>query len=187
MDFEKKLDLNIFTDAGILNDIVRLNSRGVITFPYNGQNAMVSEMAAYKASDGKQTPSFLGKFLVVPTSHAVPGRLLVYLKPKAPANGPNALDDLKKIEETEKWIIYGSEGTSKKTLSSPFLQRLDELEVDDLLLDTTFSIQTNIIKVALSYTDALMVIPLQTAFDPKPSDHYRRDLTTVLSVIDLLK
>ncbi len=187
MDFEQKLDLNVFTDAGILQDIVRINSRGVITSTYQGQNVVISDLAAYKLADGKQTPSFLGKFIIHPISLSFSGRLLVYLKPKIPANGPNALDDVKKIDETDRWVIYGSEATSKKMLSSKFMQQLESLDIDDLLMDAVFSIQSNVIKVALSYTDALMVIPLQNPFDPKPSDHYKKDLTTVIAAIDSLK
>lgn len=187
IDFEKKLELSVFTDAGILKDIVRINSRGVISFQYKGQPATLCDMASYTAVDGKQTPSFLGKFLSVPVSFDTQGRILVYLKPKLQGKGPNALDDLKKLDENDRWVFYGAEGVSLKSLPSSFWSVFETLEVDDLLVDATFSIKSSEVKVALSYTDALMVLPLQNPFDPKPSDHFIKDFQTVMSILDTLK
>ncbi len=187
MDFEKKLDLAVFTNAGILNNIYRINSRGVISFDYHGQGATICDMAAYTSADAKQSPSFLGKFLSVPMKLNFSGRILVYLKPKVSAKGPDCLEDVKKVEETDRYTIYASEPATLKALPTSFMRLLDTLEVDDLLVDATFSIRPNETQVALSYTDALMVIPLQNAFDKVPSDRYAKNIQDTFALLDALK
>lgn len=187
IDFDRKLDLSVFTDAGILKEIVRINTRGIVSFDYRGNEATACDMAAYRSADGKQTPSFLGKFITVPLKLNLSGRILVYIKPKVQAKGPDVLDDLIKIEETDRYVIYATDSASFKTLPPGFVHLLDSLNVDDLLVDATFSIHPEQTQVALSYTDALMVIPLQNAFDPAPSDQYAKNLQSTLAILDSLK
>jgi len=187
IDFDRKLDLSVFTDAGILKEITRINTRGIVSFDYRGQEATACDMAAYRSSDGKQTPSFLGKFIVVPLKLNLSGRILVHIKPKVQAKGPDVLDDLQKMEETERYVIYATDAATFKVLPSGFVHLLDSLSVDNLLVDATFSIHPGQTQVALSYTDALMVIPLQNAFDPAPSDQYAKNLQSTLAILDSLK
>ncbi len=187
MDFEKKLDLSVFTGAGILNNIYRINSRGVISFEYQHQNATICDMAAYTSADAKQSPSFLGKFLSVPLALNFSGRILVYLKPKVQGKGPDCLEDVKKVEETDRYTIYATDSSTLKVLPTNFIRLLETLEVDDLLVDATFSIRPDQTQVALSYTDALMVIPLQNAFDKDPSDRYAKNIQVTFALLDALK
>lgn len=187
MDFDRKLELSTFTDAGILKDIVRINTRAVVSFDFRGQEATVCDMAAYRSADPKQTPSYLGKFISVPLKLDLPGRILVYIKPKVQGKGPDVLDDMKKVEENDRYVIYATDASTYKALPSNFVRLLDTLTVDDLLVDATFSIRADQTQVALSYTDALMVIPLQNAFDPSPSEQYGKNLQTTLSILDSLK
>ncbi len=187
IDFDRKLDLSEFTNAGILKEIVRINTRGVVSFDYRGHEATACDMAAYRSADGKQTPSFLGKFISVPLKLNLSGRILIYIKPKVQAKGPDSLDDIQKIDETDRYVIYATDASTFKTLPSGFIHLLDLLTVDDLLVDATFSIHPDQTQVALSYTDALMVIPLQNAFDPSPSEQYAKNLQAMFAILDSLK
>jgi len=187
IEMTARLDDKEFTDAGIIKEIIRTSSRGLITVSLGEVKIALADLAAYDTVDRKKGPVFLGKFLTCDNHLSIDGRVLIYLKPKITGKGPNALDDLKEVSSTESYVIYSSTNDYSKIISKRVIDVLNSITVDETLTDVTISIKSGKTYVALSYTDALMVIPLQAPYNPIPSEKYRHDIEKIAELITLIK
>jgi hypothetical protein len=187
VDPQGKLAIDTFADSGFLKNVSRINSRALTTVTLGGHSALVCDLAVYAKADKKQMPVFLGKFISADNTQKTDGRLLIYRKSKVAGKGPDMTDDVKLVEDNEQHTIYATEGNTKKWPVEAIISALDSLDIGDILTDCALSIKDGKTTILLSYSDALMVIPLQTPFVPHAINHYASDLCKITEIIGLIK
>jgi len=187
IEMTARLEDKEFTEAGIIKEIIRTSSRGLITASLGDTKIYLADLAAYDTVDRKKGPVFLGKFLTSDNHLSIDGRILIYIKPKIAGKGPNALDDVKEVSSTDSYIIYSSTNDYSKIITKHVIDVINSITIDETLTDVTISIKSGKTCIALSYTDSLMVIPLQATYNPAPSEKYRLDIEKIAELITLIK
>jgi hypothetical protein len=187
IEMTARLDDKEFTDAGIIKEIIRTSSRGLITASFSNAKISLADLAAYDTIDRKKGPVFLGKFLTCENHLSLDGRVLIYIKPKIAGKGPNDLADLKEVLATESYVIYSSTSDYSKIISMRVIDVINSMSVNETLTDVTISIKSGKTCIALSYNDSLMVIPLQAPYNPMPTEKYRQDIEKISELITLIK
>lgn len=182
-----RLDDKEFTDAGIIKEIIRTSSRGLITASFSDVKISLADLAAYDTVDRKKGPVFLGKYLTCENHLSLDGRILIYIKPKIAGKGPNDLSDLKEVLVTESYVIYSSTSDYSKIITKRVIDVINSINVNETLTDVTISIKSGKTYAALSYNDSLMVIPLQAPYNPSPTEKYRLDIEKITELITLIK
>ncbi|MCX5775727.1 MAG: hypothetical protein NTV44_05160 [Firmicutes bacterium] len=186
IEMTARLEEKEFTDAGIIKEIIKTSSRGLITTSYGDAKISLADLAAYDTVDRKKGPVFLGKYLTCDNHLSLDGRILIYIKPKIAGKGPNDLSDVKEVLATETRVIYASTSDYSNVITKRVLDVIDSINVNETLTDVTISIKSGKTYIALSYNDSLMVIPLQSPFNSSPTDKYRLDIEKIAELITLI-
>lgn len=170
--------------AELMSGITHVKSRNVIDFKLNNREVKISDLLFKVGVDHKTSKvAFCGKFLQCKLETPVDKKTLIYRKPKAEFVGPNMLEGLEQLKDDEKIIVYSAD--SKFAIEHKnLLSAISKIEVDDTLLDLTFSITGDTLTVALSYADTIMVVPLYDEIKEKPFEKYAIDLKDILDIIE---
>lgn len=186
-----KMSLEDFTDARLIKDISRTGSRNVINYTFNNLHFRVSDYIAYRQEKKVNMPVFLGKLMRVDLNKVIHNRVLIYRKPDniqlEEGQGPNDVDDLKRVLNTNKLFIYAESEDAIKFIPKEALEVLENIETGNFLTDISLSFIENKLTVAFSYGDELMVVPLKEKFNFAAQEKYRNDLAAVHKFIALLE
>lgn len=169
--------------CGLYPGFAQVGSRDNITFTYQNMDCAIADMAVQKnASRGLQTV-FVGKFLRTHNTLEVPGeeKLILYFKGNSRAIPPLVIEEMKPIEETKTYAIYGPE-SAKKALTHRVRTALNQIRTDALLVDVAISIESGRTYWLLGYEDDLMVLPNRDAFDPYYVQEYKGQIHQILDI-----
>jgi hypothetical protein len=179
---DDKLDPEIFKAAGLYKDVIKVGSRETLHFNYQGQACVMSDCAGQiKGAKALQTV-FVGKLLVVPNSYQGPD-CIIYLKGNKRALPPTTLEDYDVFEDSHTMVIYGSAGV-KRLLTRPVRQALAQVQTNDTLVDLAIAVKEGKTYFAMGYDDNLMVLPLEKAFNPAPTEELKADTALVFDIVD---
>lgn len=189
--FEEKLDREVVDKLDYVNNCIEIGSRNIVRFTLNGIKGYTGDVSI-KTGEKKVRKThkvgFVGKLVVLPLDIKSEGRILCYLKGCGDAE-PNKLDDVNKIDIPElsnDWNVYASNDSLKKVFTSKVVRALNDLSCDNLLNDVLISFNEGQLLIGLSYSDDLMVIPLEKEFNSNGFNHFRDDMNKVSIIYDAL-
>ncbi len=180
-----KINPEDLTACGLYGDVVKVGSRDLITFTYHDNEIKVVDCAAQtRGPKNSLRTVFVGKMVVAPNDYNG-NDLIVYLKGNKRALPPTNLNSYSLLEDHKDYAIYGTKG-AKKGLTKKALEAIKSLTTDKTLVDVAVNYRAGHTYFMLGYEDDLMVLPLDNAFNPAPTEHYRADLKIVFSAIDAI-
>ena len=175
-----------FLDNNLYKDVVKVGSRGLTEFVYKGIPVAVVDAAAQVRQDKRLAPAYVGKYLFAAANYDFDEPLYIYYKGDKRSLPPTNLDGIKDVHEDKKMIIYSNNKDWKKVISSTVKQVLTSIEMHHDLVDLAISFQRGRMFVCMGYDDPLMVLPLQTEFDYKPTEIYKKDMQVVAKLVEEL-
>ena len=181
-----KITLDEFNECKLYKDVMEAGSRGLTTFKCKGIEASIVDCAGNVKAEKRVRPVFVGKMLRSKASYEGDIPVFVYLKGNERALPPTNLDDVKNVLEDQKMVVRSDYKDWKKVLNGTVMKALEGVEVDKILVDVGFAIYSGKVYVMMGYDDPLMVLPLQTEFDSKPTEIYKKDMAAMAKVLEAL-
>lgn len=181
-----KIDINLFRDSNLYKDIIDVGSRGLTEFEYNGIPMRIVDCAGNIKDDKRIRPVFVGKMLHCATAYLGEQSIVIYFKGNEKALPPTNVTELKVIEDNSKFIIYSNSEDAKKVIKPAIKKMLTNIEMNKYLIDLAISMHDGKIFVCFGYDDPLMILPMQNQFDPKPNEQFKKDLGSVIKVVEAL-
>ena len=181
-----KITLDEFNECKLYKDVVEAGSRGMTTFKFNGLEMSVVDCAGNIKAEKRIKPVFVGKMLRSTASYKGDKPVFVYLKGNERALPPTNLEGVPGVLEDEKMAIYTECKDWKKVLNGPVMKALEAIKTDAILVDMAVAIYEGKVYVMMGYDDPLMVLPLQTEFDYKPTESYKKDMAVIVKFVEAL-
>ncbi len=172
--------------AKIMKDISLVKSRCDIQFDFANKSIKMSDTLFKTGTDPKTSKIvFCGKFLQCELEKPAETRVIVYRKPKGEFAGPSDLEGLTNVKDDEKIVVYAENDTALNKYKK-LISIVSKFEIDEYLLDLTVSVVDDVLSIAMSYADTVMVVPLYDEMSQKPFEKYAKDLQEVLQIIEIL-
>ena len=181
-----KINLDEFNECGLYKDVIESGSRGLTTFKYHDVEMSIVDCAGNIKAEKRMKPVFVGKMLRSTAKYDGEFPIIIYIKGNERALPPTNLEGIQSVEENEHMVIYSEYKDWKKVLNGPVMKILDGIKTDKILVDVAISIKGGKVFVMLGYDDPLMVLPLQTKFDSRPTESYKKDMDKVCKLIEAL-
>lgn len=170
--------------CNLYENVVKVGSRNLVSFDYHDNRIKVVDCAAQTKAEKSLRTVFVGKMIVAP-NHYEGDDMVIYLKGNKRALPPTNLAGLDVLEDHTDYVVYGKKG-SRKGFTKKSIEAIKELHTDKTLIDVAVALRAGNTYFLMGYEDTLMVLPLEKAFDPAPTEHYRDDLKKVLVAIDAI-
>lgn len=181
-----KITLDEFNECKLYKDVIEAGSRGLTSFKCKGIEATIVDCAGNVKAEKRVKPVFVGKMLRSKASYEGDEPVFVYLKGNERALPPTGLDEIKNVLEDQKTVVYSNSKDWKKVLNGTVMKAIETIKVDKILVDVAFAIYSGRVYVMMGYDDPLMVLPLQTEFDSKPTEIYKKDMAAMAKVLEAL-
>ncbi len=179
------MDMTSMTEARILKDINFVRSRNNVEFVLNEKKIRMSDLIFKipNPNDKKKVIiAFCGKVLQYRVDKPYDGRTLIYRKTTIPnCYGPNDIEGLEKIMDDDKLLVYSSDKNFAKIFPEALLKKIADVEINENLYDMTISLSGDLVTIALSYADDIMVIPSTKEVPFASLTKVQEDITFVLS------
>ena len=184
---EEKLGLDDLIGDGVYAEATGANSRNVVRGTYKKHHFMYAEAALTRPSTRKQQvpPLFVGRYISMPNDMKFDGRFVfVFKNPKEPLDLPNAVDDLKVLEEKEDFVVYGPEAANyHNIIKNNVISQLRKIEIGGHLLNINVAFWAGHTAVYLSYDDAIMSVPFDKPLDKAGFEKSFEDLLISFNAI----
>ena len=172
---------------GVYAEATGINSRNVVRGVYNGHHFLYAEAALTRPSTRKQQvpPLFVGRYISVPNQMKFVGHFIFNFKnPKQPLDLPNAIGDLKALEEKDDFVVYGPEGANyHDIIDNKIIAQFKKLQVEGHLLNVNVVFWGGHTAVYLSYDDAILSVPFDKPFDKDGFEKSLDDLVICLKAM----
>ena len=180
IDAEERLKMDDLAGDGIYSGASEVRSRNVVHGTFKGHHFLYSEAALVRPYNRKQQtpPLFVGRYISVPNNMKFDGHFIfVYKNPKEPLDLPNAVEDLKVLEEKEDFVVYGPEGANyHQVINNKILSQLNRIKIEGHLLNLNVVFWGGHTAVYISYDDAIMSVPVEKPLDKAGFDKSFDDL-----------
>ena len=174
---EEKLQMDDLVGDGVYVEANGINSRNVVRGVYNGHHFLYAEAALTRPSTKKQQvpPLFVGRYISVPNQMKFDGHFIFNFKnPKQPLDLPNAINDLKVLEEKEDFVVYGPEDANyHNIIDNKIISQFKKIQIEGHLLNLNVVFWGGHTAVYLSYDDAILSVPFDKPFD---KDRFEKSL-----------
>ena len=181
-----KITLDEFNDCKLYKDVVEAGSRGLTSFKYNGIDMNVVDCAGNIKAEKRMKPVFVGKMVRAKASYKGKVPVCVYLKGNERSLPPTSVYEIKNVFEDQKIVIRSEYKDWKKVLSAPVMKAIEAIKTNKILVDLAISIYEEKVFIMMGYDDPLMVLPLQSEFDSKPTELYKKDILAVSKLVEAL-
>ena len=186
-DPEEKLQMDDLVGDGVYVEATGINSRNIVRGVYNGHHFLYAEAALTRPSTRKQQvpPLFVGRYISVPNQMKFEGRFVFNFKnPKQPLDLPNAVNDLKVLEEKDELVVYGPENANyHDVIDNKIINPLKKLQIEGHLLNVNVVIWGGHTAVYLSYDDPILSVPFDKPFDKDGFEKSLDDLAICLKAM----
>ena len=179
-----KINLDEFNECGLYKDVIETGSRGLTTFKYHGIESSIVDCAGNIKAEKRMKPAFVGKMVRATAKYDGDIPVIVYLKGNDRALPPTNLEGIENVLENQQYVVYSNYKDWKKVLSGPIMKAVEGIKTGKLLVDVAISIKGGKVFIMLGYDDPLMVLPLQTTFNYKPTESYKKDMDAVCKFIE---
>ena len=184
---EEKLQIDDLIGDGVYVEANNINSRNVVRGEYNGHNFLYAEAALTRPAQKKQQvpPLFVGRYISVPNQMKFDGRFVFNFKnPKQPLDVPNAINDLKVLEEKDDFAVYGPENANyHDIINNKIINQFKKLQIEGHLLNLNVVFWGGHTAVYLSYDDAILSVPFDKPFDKDGFEKSLDDLVICLKAM----
>ena len=181
---EEKLQMDDLIGDGVYVEANNINSRNVVRGEYNGHHFLYAEAALTRPAQKKQQvpPLFVGRYISVPNQMKFDGRFVFNFKnPKQPLDVPNAINDLKVLEEKDDFAVYGPENANyHDIINNKIINQFKKLQIEGHLLNLNVVFWGGHTAVYLSYDDAILSVPFDKPFDKDGFEKSLDDLVICL-------
>lgn len=182
-----KITLEEFSECRLYKVLISCNSRALTFFKYHGVDMTIVESSGnIKREDKRIAPVFVGKEIIGKAKYEGNDQIVVYLKGNERALPPTNLGELEKVEENAQYLVATNCKTYKKVLTKEIVEKIKAIKTNDLLVDVAISIHSGKVFVMMGYDDPLMVLPLQSVFNSKPVETFKKDLVKVCELVEAL-
>ena len=181
-----KITLDEFNECGLYKDVIESGSRGLTTFKYHNIEMSIVDCAGNVKAEKRMKPVFVGKMLRTTAKYIGDIPVIVYIKGNERALPPTNLEGIHNVQEDEHMVVYSEYKDWKKVLTGPVMKALAAIKTDKILVDVAISIKDGRAFIMLGYDDPLMVLPLQTEFNSKPTESYKKDMAKVCELVEAL-
>lgn len=180
----RKIERIEFDENLLFKDVDMVGSRALTTFKYKDHDISLCDLAAQVRVDRRPRPVFVGKYVIAPSKYDVDDPIFVYIKGDAKkALPPTNMEGYKTVLDDDKIAIYSNNGKWNKLVTSKVKSALLSLKEGDNLIDIAIAFRPGKMFVCMGYDDSLMILPLEKAFDPKPTEEYKVELHKLLKLI----
>ena len=184
---EEKLQMDDLIGDGVYVEANNINSRNVVRGEYNGHHFLYAEAALTRPAQKKQQvpPLFVGRYISVPNQMKFDGRFVFNFKnPKQPLDVPNAINDLKVLEEKDDFAVYGPENANyHDIINNKIINQFKKLQIEGHLLNLNVVFWGGHTAVYLSYDDAILSVPFDKPFDKDGFEKSLDDLVISLQAM----
>lgn len=184
---EEKLQMDDLVGDGVYAEANGINSRNVVRGVYNGHHFLYAEAALTRPSTKKQQvpPLFVGRYISVPNQMKFDGHFIFNFKnPKQPLDLPNAINDLKVLEEKEDFVVYGPEDANyHNIIDNKIISQFKKIQIEGHLLNLNVVFWGGHTAVYLSYDDAILSVPFDKPFDKDGFEKSLDDLVISLQAM----
>ena len=181
-----KIILDEFNECKLYKDVFQAGSRGLTTFKCKGIESSIVDCAGSVKAEKRVKPVFVGKMVRTKASYEGEEPVYIYLKGNERSLPPTNLEEVKNVLEDQKKVVYSNYKDWKKVVNSSVIKALDAMHTDKILVDLAVSIYSGKAYIMMGYDDPLMVLPLQTKFDSKPTEIYKKDMEALAKLIEAL-
>ena len=184
---EEKLQMDDLVGDGVYVEANNINSRNVVRGVYNGNHFLYAEAALTRPAQKKQQvpPLFVGRYISVPNQMKFEGRFIFNFKnPKQPLDTPNAINDLKVLEEKDDFVVYGPENANyHDVIDNKIISQLKKLQIEGHLLNLNVVFWGGHTAAYISYDDAILSVPFDKPFDKDGFEKSLDDLVICLKAM----
>ena len=184
---EEKLQMDDLVGDGVYVEANNINSRNVVRGVYNGHHFLYAETALTRPAQKKQQvpPLFVGRYISVPNQMKFEGRFIFNFKnPKQPLDTPNAINDLKVLEEKDDFVVYGPENANyHDVIDNKIISQLKKLQIEGHLLNLNVVFWGGHTAAYISYDDAILSVPFDKPFDKDGFEKSLDDLVICLKAM----
>ena len=182
--FPGKILDEAFLDNNLYAGVQNVGSRGLTEFEYKGTPIAVCDCAAQVRNEQRRiVPVFVGKYLYAAANYDYDDPLYIYIKGDKRSLPPTNMSEVKAVSEDDAMVIYSNNSDWKKVLSLNVKKCLEKIKPNKDFVDCSISFQKGRMFVCMGYDDPLMVLPLQTKFNSKPNEDFKKDVIHVLNFI----
>ena len=186
-DSEEKLKMDDLIGDGVYVEANGINSRNVVRGAFNGHHFLYAEAALTRPSTKKQQvpPLFVGRYISIPNQIKFDGHFIFNFKnPKQPLDLPNAISDLKVLEEKDDFVVYGPEGSNyHDIIDNKIISQFKKLQIEGHLLNVNVVFWGGHTAVYLSYDDSILSVPFDKPFDKDGFEKSLDDLVISLQAM----
>ncbi len=181
---ERMASTDLISDR-VYMDMNNVVSRNIVKGMYSNRSFLVADVAIRNAQGRKLSNLFVGKYLTYKNDLHFESRYIIRIKGAEDIDLPNDLEGLVVLEENEKMVIYGPEGSKyKEDLGNKFIPSLKEIEIKGALLGISIVIWAGHSAAYLSYSDDIVALPFEKEFNKEAYDEY---VATQLRLLNALK
>ena len=184
---EEKLQLDDLVGDGVYAEASNINSRNVVRGVYNEHHFLYAEAALTRPVQKKQQvpPLFVGRYISIPNQMKFDGRFIFdFRNPKQPLDVPNAISDLKVLEEKDDFVVYGPDGANyHDVIDNKILSQFKKLLIEGHLLNVNVVFWGGHTAVYLSYDDSILSVPFDKPFDKDGFEKSLDDLVICLKAM----
>lgn len=173
-----------FNNCHLYKDVSTVGSRNIVNFKIGGKiDCKMCDCAAQKTTMKRLEPLFIGKYLITPNNYNNDDDIIIYLTGNSRALPPNNVEQLPKVLNTKRMIIYSNNKNYESVVKANVRQNLANLITNNVLVDASIAITKGSTYVGLGYDDCLMVLPLQEKFNPRPVEKFKSDMKIIAEII----
>ncbi len=184
---EEKLQMDDLIGDGVYVEANNINSRNVVRGEYNGHHFLYAEAALTRPAQKKQQvpPLFVGRYISVPNQMKFDGRFVFNFKnPKQPLDVPNAINDLKVLEEKDDFAVYGPDNANyHDIINNKIINQFKKLQIEGHLLNLNVVFWGGHTAVYLSYDDSILSVPFDKPFNKDGFEKSLDDLVICLKAM----
>ena len=181
-----KITLEEFNECKLYKDVIEAGSRGLTKFSYKDIEMSIVDCAGNVKAEKRVVPVFVGKMVRAKASYKGELPVIVYLKGNDRSLPPTNVEGIKKVSEDEKMVIYSEYKDVNKVLNSHVMKAINNITLNKVLVDLAITIYGEKVFVMMGYDDPLMVLPLQSEFNQKPTELFKGDIEAVAKLIEEL-
>lgn len=181
-----KITLDEFNACKLYKDVFEAGSRGLTKFIYKKINMDIVDCAGNIKDAKKIKPVFVGKMVRAKASYKGKTPIFIYIKGNERALPPTNIEDVKNVFEDKKMIVRSNYKDWKKVLNGSVMKALNLIKTEKILVDVAISLYEEKVFIMMGYDDPLMVLPLQTEFNPKPTEKYKKDISAISTLVEVL-
>ena len=184
--FKKRYAVADFLPDRVYKDVIDIASRNIMSFEYNERVVTIGEAALYKQGAKKHMKDilFIGKYFTFSNDFHFEDRYIINIRGNKDVDLPNDFEDLRVLQEQNKFQILGKEGAPvEKDLGKTLINNLKSIECTGSLLNVNIVLWAGRTSVYMSYDDSVVAIPLEKKLDTAAYQKLKKDIHNILEIL----